>query len=293
MTAFHRVSLPDGLEVWAPSPLEAAVLYREIVTERTYVQQGISLPDGAVVFDVGANIGLFTVYVARTVPGARIHAFEPIPDLFDALTRNLADHAPQAQAHHVGLAARAGEAIFTFDRFMTLGATMYPDVWKGGADRSASLASWVVGAIADMHHVQPTRVTGMLMAVARNPIGRVALIVAAVPVLAVMTARQRIFLKRHRCRLQTLSSVLAQSGVGAVDLVKIDVEGAEEEVLRGIADDDWPRLRQFVIEVHDIEGRAGRLAGMLDARGYRTVRKREDWALHALLGISTLYAVRP
>ena len=293
MTAFHRVSLPDGLEVWAPSPLEAAVLYREIVTERTYQQQGISLPDGAVIFDVGANIGLFSIYVARTVPGARIHAFEPIPELFDTLTRNLADHAPQAHAHNVGLAARAGEAIFAFDRFMTLGATMYPDVWSGGADRRASIASWVVGAISDIHKVQPTRVTGMLMAAARNPIGRAALIAAAVPALAWTTVRQRIFLKRHRCRLQTLSSALAESGVGGVDLVKIDVEGAEEDVLRGIADDDWPRLRQFVIEVHDIDGRTDRLAGMLDTRGYRTVRKREDWALHALLGISTLYAVRP
>jgi hypothetical protein len=292
MTAFHRVLLPDGLEVWAPSALEAAVLYREIVTERTYQQQGITLADGAVIFDVGANIGLFTIHLARSVPHAQIHCFEPIPDLFEILTRNLAEHAPHAHAHHVGLAARDGDAVFTFDRFMTLGATMYPSVWGGGADRRASLASWVVGAIGDMHKVQPTRRTAMLMAVTRHALGRAALIVAAVPVLAVTTLRQRMFLKRHRCRLQTLSSALAESGVTAVDLVKIDVEGAEEDVLNGIADADWPRLRQFVIEVHDIEGRPARLAAMLEARGYRTVRKREDWALHALLGISTLYAVR-
>ena len=28
-------------------------------------------------------------------------------------------------------------------------------------------------------------------------------------------------------------------------------------------------------------------------RGYRTVRAREDWAVHQLLGIWTLYAMRP
>jgi hypothetical protein len=31
----------------------------------------------------------------------------------------------------------------------------------------------------------------------------------------------------------------------------------------------------------------------LERRGYRTVRAREDWAIHELLGIWTLYAMRP
>ena len=78
-----------------------------------------------------------------------------------------------------------------------------------------------------------------------------------------------------------------------VDLVKIDVEGAEEQVLAGVAEHDWPRLRQLAIEVHDVDGRLERLAAMLEGRGYRVTSAREDWALHELLGISTLYAWRP
>src|SRR5262245_40962461 len=98
----------------APSPVEAAILYREIVTERTYERHGIGVRAGDVVFDVGANVGLFAIHLARTTPGARVHAFEPIPPLFDALTKNLAEHAPGARAYNVGLADRDGEAVFEF-----------------------------------------------------------------------------------------------------------------------------------------------------------------------------------
>jgi len=93
--------------------------------------------------------------------------------------------------------------------------------------------------------------------------------------------------------LITLSQALALSGESHVDLVKIDVEGAEEEVLAGIGDADWPRIRQFVIEVHDVDGRLDRMTRLLEARGFQATHAREDWKLHQVLRISTLYAARP
>lgn len=35
-----------------------------------------------------------------------------------------------------------------------------------------------------------------------------------------------------------------------------------------------------------------RMTALLRARGYRTVRARESWALHVMMNISTLYAIR-
>ncbi|CAM9553811.1 unnamed protein product, partial [Ectocarpus sp. 12 AP-2014] len=46
-----------------------------------------------------------------------------------------------------------------------------------------------------------------------------------------------------------------QLGVAGVDLLKVDVEGDELAVLHGIDDDDWPKIRQIALEVHDIDGR--------------------------------------
>jgi phthiocerol/phenolphthiocerol synthesis type-I polyketide synthase E len=60
----------------------------------------------------------------------------------------------------------------------------------------------------------------------------------------------------------------------------------------GIEDADWPKIQQFVVEVHDIYGRVDRLRAMFERHGYRTVVDQEDWSLHPLLGIYTLYAMR-
>ncbi len=286
----RKIILPNQLDVWAPSAVEAAVVYREVVTESTYLSHGVSLSDGAVVFDVGANVGLFAVHLARAISGARVHAFEPIPQLFDALRRNAAAHAPSVRTHNVGLADRAGEATFEIDRFMTISATMHPTIFE--RERGASVGDWAEAAIADAAKVDASAVLRALSAGLRSRVWRPLVLAALAPVALVLAARRRLFLQRPRCRLITLSDALAASGESHIDLLKIDVEGAEEQVLAGIADGDWPKIRQLVIEVHDVDGRLARMRELLRARGYRVVSAREDWELHALMRISTLYAVR-
>lgn len=286
------VSLPDGTAIWASNALEPVILYREIVTEGTYERHGITIRDGDAVFDVGANIGLFSIHVARTVPGARVHAFEPLPPLFDALTRNLERHAPAVRAHNVGLGGEAGDAVFEFDPDMTMAATMYPTVLKDGADRRASVSAWAVAGFADLHRVQPTAVTSLIVSRADRPLGRLLAMALGVPIAVGREVRRRVRLRRHTCRMRTLPAAMRDAGVDEIGLAKIDVEGAEEAVLAGIDEATWPKIRQLVIEVHDVNGRLDRLHRLLDSRGYRTTSAREDWALHALLGISTLYAIR-
>ena len=70
--------LPNELAVVQMNRNETAYLYHEIFEKESYVRHGVQLPAGAVVFDVGANIGLFTLYVRERCAGARIYAFEPI-----------------------------------------------------------------------------------------------------------------------------------------------------------------------------------------------------------------------
>lgn len=41
------------------------------------------------ILDVGANIGLFSIYAAREAPSARIIALEPFPDTFERLTQHV------------------------------------------------------------------------------------------------------------------------------------------------------------------------------------------------------------
>ncbi|MHB8319640.1 MAG: FkbM family methyltransferase [Acidimicrobiales bacterium] len=49
----------------------------------------------------------------------------------------------------------------------------------------------------------------------------------------------------------TLTSFLDRHAVSAVDLLKIDIEGAEFDVLASVNDSDMMRIRQLTIEFHD------------------------------------------
>jgi FkbM family methyltransferase len=46
------------------------------------------LHDASIVFDVGANIGWYTVLAARMAPQGQCHAFEPVPRIFEKLLQN-------------------------------------------------------------------------------------------------------------------------------------------------------------------------------------------------------------
>jgi len=286
-----RVTLPNQVSIWSPSAIEAAVLYREIVTESTYQSHGIVVPEGAIVFDVGANVGLLGVHLARTVTGVELHAFEPVPALFDALRRNLAEHAPGARTYNIGLSDRAGEATFEVDRFMTLASTMRPDV-TGHASTKAPAALWLKAGLEDLQRVAPSPLLPALAAGLGNPRWRPFAVALLLPIAALLAARRRLFLSRPRCRLEPLSAIIPRSGVTRIDLLKVDVEGAEEQVIDGIGEHDWPLIRQLVIEVHDVDGRLARLVQTLERRGYRTRQAREDWTMHELMHLTTLYAIR-
>lgn len=54
------------------------------------------------------------------------------------------------------------------------------------------------------------------------------------------------------CRVISISDLISKEQLQHVDLLKVDVEGMELAVLRGIAPSDWPCIRQVVAEVHDV-----------------------------------------
>lgn len=56
--------------------------------------------------------------------------------------------------------------------------------------------------------------------------------------------------QRFNCPLTTVSEVIHNQGLQRVSLLKVDVERAELEVLRGVQPRDWPIIQQAALEVH-------------------------------------------
>ena len=93
-----------------------------------------------------------------------------------------------------------------------------------------------------------------------------------------------------RGKLTTLSSVINDLDVKNIDLLKIDVEGAEYEVLQGIAPDDWGKIKQIVLEVHDLEGRLDKIQALLKSNGFNITVERNN-LIPATLKTFNLYAI--
>ena len=88
------------------------------------------------------------------------------------------------------------------------------------------------------------------------------------------------------CQLKTLSQIIREENLECIDLLKIDVEKSEADVLAGIAPDDWKKIRQIVIEAHDVDGQLARLAQLLSDHGYTVIAEQDEY-----LSGSNLYNV--
>jgi aryl carrier-like protein len=91
--------------------------------------------------------------------------------------------------------------------------------------------------------------------------------------------------------LRTLSEVIREENIECIDLLKIDVEKSEADVLAGIASDDWKKIRQIVIEAHDVDGQLARLTRLLSSQGYSVVAEQDEYLSGSSL--YNVYATRP
>jgi FkbM family methyltransferase len=64
-----------------------------------------------VILDLGANIGIFTVYAARNAPSATIFAVEPFPETFRRLVDTVRDHHLEKKITCLNIAATGFDGI--------------------------------------------------------------------------------------------------------------------------------------------------------------------------------------
>jgi hypothetical protein len=85
--------------------------------------------------------------------------------------------------------------------------------------------------------------------------------------------------------------MIREHNIQQIDLLKIDVEKSEMDVLLGIENQDWPKIKQLFIEVHDLEHRIQKITALLQEQGFSEIKVEQE---PILLGsdIFSLYAWR-
>jgi amino acid adenylation domain-containing protein/FkbM family methyltransferase len=240
--------LPNGLEVVHRSPYETAALFEDIFVKRSYLRHGVRLPAEGCVLDVGANIGLFALWVSQLRPELPVYAFEPAPPLFEVLRTNALRHGGRITPFDCGLSDRQKVEAFAYYPFHSTqsGIAAFSDPTEDAEVIRTALRRGGDGVDVDLQEL----VSGF-------------------------TAES------FACPFERLSSILRREAIDRVGLLKIDVQRAELEVLAGIDEADWPRIDQVVVEVHDRVGRADherveRVVRLLHGHGFAVTVEQDE-----------------
>ncbi|MEZ5815600.1 MAG: FkbM family methyltransferase [Hyphomicrobiaceae bacterium] len=188
----------------------------EVNVQRALVGELVA---GDVFYDVGANIGFFSLLAARCVgPSGRVYAFEPLPGNCSAIRRSLVgNHIENVELCEAAAATSGGEAVL-------------------------NVAQHIGGATLDGWGVPPD------------------------------------LRERMRVRTVAIDELVFECGWRSPDFVKIDVEGAEIAVLRGMEMTLERHRPGLLIELDDASpgGLAEKKAAVLALLG------RYGYALHPL-----------
>jgi amino acid adenylation domain-containing protein/FkbH-like protein/non-ribosomal peptide synthase protein (TIGR01720 family)/FkbM family methyltransferase len=261
-----RHTLPNHLEIAHLNQYETEYLYQEIFGDRVYLRHGVVFNEDDCIIDVGANIGLFTLFAQQQCPQGTIYAFEPAPHAFEKLEINAKLYCENVHLFNCGLGAENQEATFTF----------YP--------RSSVFSSFAADAEQDEKAIRSV----ILNILRRDD----TLDEETLEALADEFLKDRLDRQVYQAQLRSLSEIIEEYHIERIDLLKLDAEKSELAIIQGIKEHHWALIKQIVIEVHDQEGSTiAAVMQLLTAKGFEFVIDEESLLQGS--GLYNIYAIRP
>lgn len=112
-----QLRLKNGLIIKGRKRSLLLEIVDEIFFQKVYTPGFLGIHRGDVVIDIGANIGVFSLYAAKEGAG-KIYAIEPLPENIRAIKQNFhTNNITDVDVSRVAISDKTGEARFYLDGF--------------------------------------------------------------------------------------------------------------------------------------------------------------------------------
>ena len=254
--AIRKIAHPAIGEIYCINEGEARATLHEIFVDKLYFQEVVSILPGDIVLDVGANIGVFTLFAAKQ--GAQVYAYEPVPPTFEVLQHNIHLHRLDGVVltRNIGISDRVEEKLM-----FHYPACSVCDSWTAQDDLFELMSENWENTLSLLKVADPDQYKAI------SSMGSKTLQQGAVREIMERLSASPVQIK---CKFDTLSGVIARENIQAIGLLKLDAELADWEILNGLKAEDWPRIRQVAMEVH-VESDVVPISNFLSERDFGQV----------------------
>lgn len=233
--------LDNGINILDINKHETDFLYNEIFVENTYNKPEFNIDPNGVVLDVGANIGLFALYMTNWIKGINVKCFEPSPACAEVLRENTLHLKEQIEVLEVA----AGDQNTTCEFHHYPGYTIMSSLM---ADETEDRGTLIAGTKAQALKRGITMSDRELELLTDTVLGK---------------------RETYTCTMRRISDVINEKKIQQISLLKIDVEKAELIVLAGIDPKDLKIVQNVIIEVHDLgNNEHGKVSDLLKKSGF-------------------------
>lgn len=285
-TAKIHLSELGWLTILKRSQWEVRYIYQEIFNDRIYTKHDIEIRPGATVIDVGSNIGLFALFLNKSCKGDfKAYCFEPVPATFMCLEKNIANAnlCAKIELFNNGLGSSDTTRKMAFFPKLPGNSSSFIEEKTQELD---SLKSW---------GKNPSQ--GLVKL--KNNFPKFFLVAALIyciffPFLFFLNkVVLKSFLQSRTIQAEFVdfSKWLKSTSIEKIDLLKIDVEGGEHEIINNLRPEDWAKVSQCVVEVHDKQGELKEIKSILKKAGFTKITTSRALGMKiADLPVSILYA---
>ena len=205
---------------------------------KQYFKHDIAVNEGDTILDIGANVGIFSLVVYDMCHrNVKIYSFEPVYATYCELNKNFNNmHSDSLKAYPYGISNEEKEIEMTHYPNAPGLSTIYPENMDIALKQMIEHIDENIDELPDFF-------------VNREEIKRDGKQSRFNKIRTIWGLKSLFAENKVHCRMITLSKFMEEEKISEISLLKIDTNGSEYDILQGITNKDYAKIKQIVIEI--------------------------------------------